>query len=452
MANRQSVLRGLIVATKTVDSDSRLPCALLRLGGITLLERQVRMLRTIGVREIDVLACHYDERLHNAVTRLAKLRVHVSLCAPADWTNRMSTVSPATRWILTDGAALFDHRLPAILAQGHHDGIAVMPLQQLPAQDAPHALRLTRSHTPVAFAGCACLTSDRLTSLRPADGDAWLAEGLSHIVQAQPETIVEVASLPTYLPDMRRHIAYYWMPVRQPTDNERGKRLLLDASQKGVLDWPAWYIHRPLEKWIVSRVCEWPVTPNQITLVTNLLAFWAVYQFAVGSLPGALLTALIVGILDGVDGKQARVKQMTSRFGKIEHVFDAIYEYAWLIAMAYRLMQAGYGVTPAILCGIVIGVNHLEKILLHLFERRRGVPLDDFTPFDRGFRAVVGRRNTYMWTLIPFVAADALYTGYWVIALYALVTLLVRLWRVRVNFLYHPERVEGFPRLLGQPL
>jgi Phosphatidylglycerophosphate synthase len=36
--------------------------------------------------------------------------------------------------------------------------------------------------------------------------------------------------------------------------------------------------------------------------------------------------ALIVGVLDGLDGKLARLKLETSKAGKLEHLFDALFE------------------------------------------------------------------------------------------------------------------------------
>ena len=40
---------------------------------------------------------------------------------------------------------------------------------------------------------------------------------------------------------------------------------------KGPSDLLAAYVHRPIENWIVLRLIDTPITPNQLTLPTILL-------------------------------------------------------------------------------------------------------------------------------------------------------------------------------------
>ena len=245
---------------------------------------------------------------------------------------------------------------------------------------------------------------------------------------------------------MRRHLPFLVMPIRSPADNGPAKRKLLDASQKKILDWPAWYIHRPLEKWIVYHICEWPLTPNQISFVNIAAAFLAVYLFASGRALPALILALAVGVLDGLDGKQARVKSMCSRGGDLlDHVSDKIYEFGWYIAIGYFLTARGdYGSIPLLLTAAILLSYLLDWPIASLSRKIFGSMLDDVGDFERRFRLVSGRRNTFMWTLLPFVLYDAfrgghrgLYAGLWTLALYAAATLLVRLWRFFLHLSRH---------------
>jgi phosphatidylglycerophosphate synthase len=434
-------LRGLIVATQRADADREDLSTLLRVGGVTLLERQVRLLQKLGVREVVVLASGHNARLAAEMARLVKLKIDVVLCLTGQAITEAFQTSSEADWLLLDGTALVDFRLPLIFASRKGEQVAVVPLAQVPAADAARGIQLAVSGAPVVFAGCARLTPERIRQLHPDKGEGWLGHLLTAMIADGVAKPTDMTSLPTYLPSMRRDLSYYWLPVRDPEDSRRGQRILLAAAQKGALDWPARYIHPPIEGWIVKHLCAWPVTPNQVTLLCNVVAYVGAYEFAAGSLWWAILVALSVGVLDGVDGRLARVKQLTSRIGGIaEHVCDSIYEYVWQFAIAYRLVAEGHGTIPYMLAGFIVGVDMAEKILLHIFESRRGVPLDDFSPFDRGFRLIVGRRNTYMWTLLIFIAFDAVYVGYWVLALYALMTLLERLGRVGFDLLPHPQR------------
>ncbi len=421
-------LHGLIVATRMTEGERPFPCTLLKVCGISLLERQVRQLRNIGIRRISVLASENHSGLVSEIERLRKLSIDITLLRSGH--DRIDGSGDAD-WILMDGSALIDFRLPELIKTESTERVAVMPTSKLPEADAARGIGMDCIEQPTVFAGCARITSDRIKQIRPDEGDGWLKRLLSEAIRNGSQTAVDIAALPSHIHDMRRDLPYYWLPVTGSADRRRGKALLIDASNKDVLDWPARFIHRPVENWIVTYICEWPVTPNQITLICNIVAYWAAYHFAFGSLGWAILGALVVGVLDGVDGKQARVKQMMSRLGGIiEHVCDSVYEYVWQFAMAYRLMMEGHGTAPLWMACFVVGVDMAEKVLLNLFERKQGMSLNVYSPFDRAFRMVVGRRNNYMWALIPFIVFDALWAGYWMLVGYALSTLLERAWRV----------------------
>ena len=100
-------------------------------------------------------------------------------------------------------------------------------------------------------------------------------------------------------------------------------------------------VHGPIENFLISRLCRTAITPNQLTLITNVVAWGATFLFASGHLGWGTIVALAVGILDGLDGKQARVKVETSKIGKLEHWFDAFFEHSWWIAIAYYLQTSG---------------------------------------------------------------------------------------------------------------
>src|SRR5213596_2227676 len=118
---------------------------------------------------------------------------------------------------------------------------------------------------------------------------------------------------------MRRTIRPLFFFAPLPECQPVTKRLLRDATLKGVLDFPA-LVHAPIEKWLVSHLCRTTITPNQITLGAGVLGLSVTVLYALGYLWVGALLALIVGVLDGVDGKLARLKVQTTRLGKGEHV------------------------------------------------------------------------------------------------------------------------------------
>ena len=87
--------------------------------------------------------------------------------------------------------------------------------------------------------------------------------------------------------------------------------------QKGTQDFPA-RIHAPLETFLISKLCKTAITSGQLTVSWIILAFGTTILFATGHLIWGIVLALIIGILDGLDGKkQARIRVETSKTGKI---------------------------------------------------------------------------------------------------------------------------------------
>ena len=86
--------------------------------------------------------------------------------------------------------------------------------------------------------------------------------------------------------------------------------------------------------------------------MTNIVAWAATFLFATGRLGWGTILALAVGILDGLDGKQARVKIETTKAGKLEHWFDALLR-TFLVdcdCLSSAKLRHGYPALSFILC------------------------------------------------------------------------------------------------------
>src|SRR3546814_6762738 len=57
---------------------------------------------------------------------------------------------------------------------------------------------------------------------------------------------------------------------------------LLAQAQKGCLDWPARFIHPPIENMMVRLLLPTPITPNMVTLITAVVGFASIAAFATG--------------------------------------------------------------------------------------------------------------------------------------------------------------------------
>jgi phosphatidylglycerophosphate synthase len=223
-------------------------------------------------------------------------------------------------------------------------------------------------------------------------------EALCEGIEAGHVHTIDVASRDSYLASGRRKLRPYWFPVPAVEHRPIAQNVLLDAAQKGTLDLPA-MVHAPIENFFVSYLCKTAITPNQLTAITNVAAWGATSLFAIGRLGAGTILALTVGILDGLDGKQARLKIETSKMGKLEHWFDALFEISWWIALTYYFQSSGrlpsaFGYLALLLCAeATAGLAKWSVI------RGYGRLIDEISDFDRIVRLFGGRRNIYVWIL-----------------------------------------------------
>lgn len=132
-----------------------------------------------------------------------------------------------------------------------------------------------------------------------------------------------------------------------------------------------------------------------MSVMTGLVAFVVSGLFLLGWLWPGVLLACVVNVLDGVDGKLARAKALTTWLGQLEHSFDLLYEQSWYIAYTW----AAYRLWPS-LAVLALGFTMLpcDSFARHVsmqFRQVMGVALADCAAFDRRFRRFDGRRNTY---------------------------------------------------------
>ncbi len=256
-------------------------------------------------------------------------------------------------------------------------------------------------------------------------GDWDLHSTLLRAALAEPGTMhLDLATLDLYDPARRREVPLTWALPATSDEASAATATLIAAAQKGCLDWPARWLHPPLEDALTRLLLPTPIRPNHVTLFIAALSLGAGVAFACGWLWTGLIVALVCGPLDGVDGKLARARLDFSRWGDLEHVLDKVAEYGWYLALAGHFAAVGYSGAWAVAALIVLFAL-AEALAGEFFRRFTGAQLDDAGDFERRFRLVSGRRNTFFWTLLPFAAFGAWYAGFVAIAIYAVVTFFV---------------------------
>jgi phosphatidylglycerophosphate synthase len=359
------------------------PGALVELCGISTLERLLRTLQRCGIARVIVLSSTPDliaVQLAEPCGPRAQLAVTVRNrpAGPVTIEQIVDIWPDAVQLLLVvRGDAVFDSRL----------------LQLLLGQNRTAAL-IDRDE----LCGAALLQRDWALAQNGSLDDA-LRRGAI--------TTLDITEQPRYSPALRRTLKpFCFLAPSSPAERKIAERVLVDATQKGSQDFPA-LIHAPLEKFLVSHLCKTSITPHQLTIYWIILGLATTILFVTGHLVWGIVLALIVGILDGLDGKQARLKVETSKSGKLEHRFDSLFEVAWPSALAYHFYTSGQLLDAFRYLLILIVAEALDGIgkagIYFAAEKSMEQPV----PFDRIVRLVGGRRNIYVWLLAAGVILGA---------------------------------------------
>ena len=100
------------------------------------------------------------------------------------------------------------------------------------------------------------------------------------------------------------------------------------------------YINRPISQWITSKITDYPLTPNQISIAVFFISVFSGLIISIEGyfflLLGALL-AQLSSILDNCDGEIARLKFLESKFGGwLDQVLDRYSDLFILMGLTFH--------------------------------------------------------------------------------------------------------------------
>ena len=366
-----------------------------RLGGLAYWQRSTRALHHLGVSQVRVISC-------------------VSPLPDAEELARGGIVSEAGRWTQLESPMISASELGSIVGEPDRPvvivpGDMVFDTRILAActdlldttacidSDPPEWLAGLLEDAPDFGGGRLCgvmvATRDWLDS-NPGE----LGEVVGGAVRSGLIGTLDVATLAARASNLRRELRPFWFPAPSAENRDAARGVLMSSTQKGALDIPA-IVHAPIEKLLAWKLADTPITPNVVTVLTTILAWTGTLLFATGRLGWGLAAALIVGVLDGVDGKLARLRYEFSRFGELEHWLDFFYEWSWWAALAYYFSSSGRMADAWWYFGLLALFEILDGVAKLVNIRWFGCLIDEMSPFERAVRLLGGRRNIYVWLL-----------------------------------------------------
>lgn len=310
--------------------------ALLRIGGLSLLERMLRSLLTGGVERVVVVVGHDGDEVGRLAGRSGAGRVEV---VRADHWSLGNGCSLAAAEAAAASESLFavttvDHLFcPGAVAEVLAAGVPAVLVDPAPspAVAAEGSRVVIGDGLAVAFGkGLAAPAVDCGVFLLPpevfecqrlaaAEGDYSLAGALSRLTRRRPLEVVP----------LRRDA--WWQDVDTPADVRTARRLLRRSLAKPTDGLVARWLNRPLSTRLSMALATLRPTPDVVTLLVFLLTIGGATGLALGAgLLGGILVQLS-SVLDGVDGELARLLARTSARGALlDSVLDRVADAAVL--------------------------------------------------------------------------------------------------------------------------
>lgn len=358
------------------------PDALRVFFGISLVERLLRVLQRLGFREAIILSTSAEEiTAHLAKPSWAREELGLTIRPRKAGAVTVSEIAiGADRLLLVSAGYYYDARLLATLAEQTTTTLLV-------DSDPPAECAALWEDRGRPFAGAALVEHDWL-SLQ--DQTAALMDQLFSDVVAGRIAKCDAARQPSYVRGLRKEVRPIFFPAPAPALIERAERFPREAAQPDVQAFVE-RLNAPIENRIVRALCPTRITPNQVTLTAVLLGVGVTVLFATGHFWAGVALAYIFEVLDGVDGKLARLKVETTAAGKWEHITDYFLEMSWWSALAFQFQARGMSKAWWLLL-LLIGSDLTDRLAKRPVKKKLGRHLDDVSNFDRFVRCISSRR------------------------------------------------------------
>lgn len=252
--------------------------------------------------------------------------------------------------------------------------------------------------------------------------------------------IINIDDLVVYYPRLRRKLKVLAVPIMDKKDIKKASRTIVSRTQKGLHITSE--INRIFENALTYALCRFTwVTPNRITILANILGFLTAFLFLTQKPILAIIVAFITAIIDGVDGKMARVRGIGTRLGEIEHSFDMLYEQVIYISWIYFVYTVYNDLTFLFLGFIFLLSDTFTRHVYMQFKMSTGKNMLLMSKLDRFIAKIDGRRNVWFFYMLIGIIIEPV-IGLYLMLIHSIITSIVYAIRA-MQHLSKMDRDEG---------
>jgi CDP-L-myo-inositol myo-inositolphosphotransferase len=312
--------------------------ALIRLGGLSLVERAFRTLLAAGIARVLVVVGHHAGPVAAVVCRIGLPQVRVVLAK--NWEQGNGASLAAAESFLRDGPFVLltaDHvfsegvldrlvasREPAVLVDPAPDPAVWAEGTRVRIQDGRATAFGKHLNEPAVDCGAFILPREifRFVRRAAADGDHTLAGAVTRLGAEQPLRVVPLSE------------GAWWTDIDTIADL-RLARILLRKSLVKATDGPvSRLLNRPISTRLSMAIASLRLPPDLVSLLSFLLGVGAARLLAIGAgTAGGILTHA-ASVLDGTDGELARLQiRARPRGALLDGVLDRLADAAILTGL-----------------------------------------------------------------------------------------------------------------------
>lgn len=358
------------------------PKPLLKLLGLTLLERAVCSCLQAGIKEFYVVVGYKKEEiiphLHQLETRHS-ITIHV--VENPNWHHENGVSLLACKnylkrpFILLMCDHVFDPKALQTLLCEHsknrNDNLLLIERDLDRVYDLEGATKVAVVDGKVMSIGKSLkkydsvdtglflLTPQIFESLEAAHlkGEYSLSGGIQNLANRNQMTAVDMQGA-------------YWMDIDTKKSFQEAKKRLLRGQTKSHEDgWVSQKINRPLSLLITHAFTKTRLTPNAITVLGFILSLVGGCLFTLDSYLGSIAAGFLIqwaSIIDGCDGELARLKFQARPFGGyLDTILDRYADMAIVLGITY-----GYGLRNPHFLTWVGGLAALSGFILYSYAKK----------------------------------------------------------------------------------
>jgi 1L-myo-inositol 1-phosphate cytidylyltransferase / CDP-L-myo-inositol myo-inositolphosphotransferase len=415
-------LIGLISVARPREDLPGVPRASLMAGGITLLERNVRLLQAAGAAKIYALVDLPSPRI---ATVLEKLRLSNEVVQVPQALDLASLLEVGDRVVMIEEGVLVDHRLVRAIVDAAETAIAVWPVA---TPQGGRAVRLDSHH---GFGSVFVCRSDVVRTVCKGLGDWDLEQTLLRAVTGDADVVfVDASALTPADTSLQRDVALVWQPMSAHPDEDVAMDLLVDGAQSANLSWPEHFLHPVVENAAVRTLAATAIAPLHVFGVALLVGLAASVAFAYGWMWSGCLLALLVSPLEGVQRKLARVRVAAIQYPRVQFWLMQWIVFMWFAHMALHFSHAHGKVGPWMIVALICVTTAAIELQKWYFRKITGAAFESVGNVERKLQLLGGSRITFFWMLLPFGFFNQWYAGFGFMALSAVATFFAVQWRV----------------------